>query len=224
MKVLLGLLLLASPAAIAKPPLIEGLAREVYESFVWPVGPRDIPFTLPKIKRVSASELLEACIGDCRSGPDASLRVAAYYKEGTIFLGDHLDIDKSARDRAILVHELTHYYQDMAGTLSPGLDCVNRVRSELQALEFQNRHLVKSGAPAITSGLSDHVGFSTGWCDASFNKATLAESLVKQIGLSANQASAAVDAILDGIDGSWVRKGKATYVGENTRYMYLPKP
>lgn len=206
MRLIVCLCLAYSSAVFAKTPSLEDIARSVHEAFAWPSGPYDIPFTMPKIKRVGPLKLQEVCLGACPLG------VSAFYTEGTIFLAEGLDLEKSVRDRSILVHELVHYFQDMAGVLSPHFECINRVRMEAQAMAFQNLYLTANGEkPFDALGVNMRVRASTGGCEPVFDKTLLADAVASQGQIDDHQAKTAVESLLNAIDGSLVKDGKATY-------------
>lgn len=121
----------AQPAAPDPVRVVAELLRELHYD-----GPP------PEITWVNAQQVVEAC--NCRP--------PAFYRDNTAYLSSALDLT-SIEGRAVLLHELVHHIQWVAG--GPAADCFEWHRRELQAHAAQNAWLAGqgSGRRAIFTGV-----------------------------------------------------------------------
>ena len=79
----------------------------------------------------------------------ANCAIKAWYKPGEgIFLDESLKPETNMFDRSILLHEMVHYFQDMAGYYGRVEGCDRWFHRELNAYEIQNRYLGTIGHPS----------------------------------------------------------------------------
>lgn len=69
-----------------------------------------------------------------------------------IYLDDRLDPVRDLEARGILLHELVHYLQHVAGAFSDDVECRNWVRRERQAYKVQARWLMEHRVFALAYG------------------------------------------------------------------------
>lgn len=93
------------------------------------------PRQTPKVAIVSAGALAERfCRSHCRPR-------GAYLPGEGVLLAEGLDLEGNPRDRAVLVHELVHYLQDIAGRYAAEPECERWRDRELEAYHVQDRYL-----------------------------------------------------------------------------------
>lgn len=100
-----------------------------------------VPVSLPGVEFRSQEELWAERLPDIPYDPDQVLRAIAFYDpvEDTIWLQEDWDPSTLA-DRATLLHEVTHYMQDVAGA---GYRCQGAL--EKVAYDTMRRYIEKAG-------------------------------------------------------------------------------
>jgi hypothetical protein len=98
--------------------------------------------TAPDIYRIPHAELERYVCG-------TNCSILAWYKPGDgIYLDESLKPETNLFHRSILLHEMVHYFQDMAGEYG-NMDACNRwFHRELDAYTIQNRYLGVIGHPS----------------------------------------------------------------------------
>ena len=77
----------------------------------------------------------QACAGNERC------QVAGWYNNnGTIYLDERIKGQQDAETRSLVVHELTHYLQDLSGEFTEG-NCEEYVKREREAYSAQRQYL-----------------------------------------------------------------------------------
>lgn len=104
----------------------------------------------PRIYRVPHAELENYVCG-------THCAIRAWYKGGDgIFLDDSLKPETNLFHRSILLHEMVHYFQDMAGEYGNMTDCDRWFHRELDAYTAQNRYLGVIGHPSRVAFTGDN--------------------------------------------------------------------
>ncbi|MGI9506193.1 MAG: hypothetical protein ACR2RE_24400 [Geminicoccaceae bacterium] len=108
-------------------------------------SPYETPATCPRIEFRSATSFsADICQSDAHH-----CAVGGYYRDGSgtiILRADPGDLD-DVRVRALLIHELTHYFQDQSGHWQEK-SCRNWMSREREAYDVQRQFLVDSnGSP-----------------------------------------------------------------------------
>ena len=100
-----------------------------------------VPKDPPSVYRIPHAEMENYVCG-------THCAIQAWYKPGDgIFLDDKLTPETNLFHRSILLHEMVHYFQDMAGEYA-NMDACNRwFHRELDAYTVQNRYLGVIGHP-----------------------------------------------------------------------------
>jgi len=110
------------------------------------------PDDLPQVHRVSVAEMRQKICG----GRACAVK-AFYHPEWGVYVDEALDLENSAFDRSILLHELVHHLQKSTGKFEPVRSlCIRRNAQELEAYEIQNRYLSNqsSSRRAVAMGWS----------------------------------------------------------------------
>ena len=80
---------------------------------------------------------------DNACGGNEKCRAAAWYdNQGTIFLDERIKENTDAVTRSVVVHELTHYLQDLSGEYKD-MDCSLYAKREREAYSIQRQYLNK---------------------------------------------------------------------------------
>ncbi len=98
-----------------------------------------VPAHVPAVHMVPHAYIeAQACNGRCP--------VIGWFPPGDrIYLDDRIDPHRDVRARAILLHELVHYVQQVSGKFD-GMDpCVASIAREREAYSIQNRYLAEQG-------------------------------------------------------------------------------
>lgn len=96
----------------------------------------DHPHTLPDIEYKDRSFFVETVCRDNDKCP-----VAAWYNhQGTIYLDDRLQGQQDPETRSLIVHEMTHYLQDLSGKYN-NESCDDHVYREREAYSIQRTYL-----------------------------------------------------------------------------------
>lgn len=96
----------------------------------------DHPNELPNIEFKDKSFFVETVCRNAKRCP-----VAAWYNnDGTIFLDNRIKGNVDAETRSLVVHELTHYLQDISGKYGD-MSCENHVYREREAYSIQRTYL-----------------------------------------------------------------------------------
>lgn len=134
--------------------IIDGLVPVAKETHAL-VAPQ-LPFSMPYVTIVNIPMQGAHCGGQCLR------EIAAYYKNGVVYLNNKLDWTKE-ENKALFAHEMTHHFQDELGMLNaPNKNaCSNRKEMELQAFKSQMNYLKARGLPFNHSELDDLVKSST---------------------------------------------------------------
>ena len=89
----------------------------------------------PKVALLPAANLAaEVCFSSCRAR-------GAYVPGQGILLDERLDLNGNPQDRAVLLHELVHYLQDIAGRFRRESACDLWRDREIEAYHVQDRYL-----------------------------------------------------------------------------------
>jgi hypothetical protein len=104
----------------------------------------------PAIFRIPHAELERYVCG-------ANCSIQAWYKPGDgIYLDESLKPETNLFHRSILLHEMVHFFQDMAGEYG-SMDACNRwFHRELDAYTIQNRYLGVIGHPSRVAYTGDN--------------------------------------------------------------------
>jgi hypothetical protein len=104
----------------------------------------------PSIFRIPHAELERYVCG-------TNCSIQAWYKPGDgIYLDDTLKPETNLFHRSILLHEMVHYFQDLAGEYG-NMDACNRwFHRELDAYTIQNRYLAVIGHPGRVAYSGDN--------------------------------------------------------------------
>ncbi len=108
---------------------------------------------LPEVHRVPHAQIeAMACEKPCRVR-------AIYIPHLGVYLDDNLNLEGSAFDRSILLHELVHHAQSIMGKYENLSLCQNWKSSELEAYRIQDAYLARMGSAqriphAITQSLN----------------------------------------------------------------------
>lgn len=96
------------------------------------------PEKLPQLEYKPRSFFVEhACLGD------EKCRVAGWYDNaGVVYIDDRLKGQEDALTRSLIVHEFTHYLQDVSGNFNSGT-CDDHMRREREAYSVQRQYLNK---------------------------------------------------------------------------------
>jgi hypothetical protein len=96
---------------------------------------------LPEIRQVPLAEIQQRV---CKS----TCRVQAYYMPGEgVYIDETFDLKNDLFARSILLHELVHHQQQVAGTFQAiPSDCDRWYASEVEAYSIQNRFLSAQNA------------------------------------------------------------------------------
>ncbi|HZR01974.1 MAG TPA: DUF6647 family protein [Burkholderiales bacterium] len=100
-----------------------------------------LPEPYPLVRSMSRAAISEiVCTRPCQ------IR-AFYHPDLGVVVDEALNLQSSAYDRSILLHELVHHAQHAAGAFRE-IDsaCVARSKAEMEAYTVQNRYLRQSGA------------------------------------------------------------------------------
>jgi hypothetical protein len=109
-----------------------------------------VPKELPRIYRVPRAELENYVCG-------THCGIQAWYKPGDgIFLDDTLQPETNLMHRSILLHELVHYFQDVAGSYGERSSCERWFQREIDAYSIQNRYLGVIGHPSRVAYAGDN--------------------------------------------------------------------
>lgn len=101
-------------------------------------GGPDIWTDLPEVEYVSQEFFEENACG----GNKCPIRVLGWYKnDGTIYLWEHLDL-RTPKGQGIVIHELTHYAQDMHGNYDE-MSCEDNTRRELEAYNIEDMFMFR---------------------------------------------------------------------------------
>ena len=103
----------------------------------------------PKVTPLPAANLAaEFCFSACRAR-------GAYLPDRGILLDNALDLDGNPADRAILLHELIHYLQDITGRFAAESACDRWRDREIEAYHVQDRYLGRynMGAGNVSAAL-----------------------------------------------------------------------
>lgn len=151
------MLLLSTPIWANDKPDFESLARETHKLFG-----HSIPFSMPQIEYIDTSFLQKRI---CTKGCPKGFAVKGFYQSGVIYL-DHSVKFQDDWDRAYLVHEIVHYYQEVANFFDDNDDksCLERQVLELQAYTIQNQYLKTKGKFIKDADIKELVAASSGYC------------------------------------------------------------
>jgi hypothetical protein len=120
--------------------LVADLVVKLYALiFLWSGYP--VPEVLPKVQLLPRGEIERlVCQKSCQ------IR-AFYHPEYGVIIDEAMDLKSSAYHQSILLHELVHHAQHVAGAFE-NLEnaCEARSASESQAYEIQNRYLARMRA------------------------------------------------------------------------------
>ena len=104
----------------------------------------------PRIYRIPHAELENYVCG-------TNCKIQAWYKPGDgIFLDESLEPETNLFHRSILLHEMVHYFQDMAGEYATMSPCDRWLHRELDAYAIQNRYLGTIGHPSRVAYSGDN--------------------------------------------------------------------
>jgi hypothetical protein len=97
---------------------------------------------MPQIHVVPQTLIAElVCVGPCRVQ-------AFYHRDFGVFVDERLKLDSDLYARSILLHELVHHAQEVAGQFEAlPSECQRRTAAETEAYEIQNRFLAQHGSP-----------------------------------------------------------------------------
>lgn len=120
--------------------------------WIWMIehSPYEAPVTCPRIEFRSAADFSEDI---CQSDAD-HCAVGGYYRDGTgtiILRADHRHLD-DIRTRALLIHELTHYFQDQSGRWQDK-NCRNWILREREAYDVQRHFLIDNNGNPFGIGV-----------------------------------------------------------------------
>jgi len=99
-----------------------------------------MPAELPEIHQLPRTQLeARICAGPCG--------VKAFYLPGEgVFIDASLDVEHDLRDRSVLLHELVHHVQGVAGKFSTLPQCDAWYAREFEAYQIQNDYLRQEGS------------------------------------------------------------------------------
>jgi hypothetical protein len=99
-----------------------------------------VPDVYPEVHRLPQPQLeARICAGNCR--------VKAFYLKGEgVYIDAALDVEHDPRARSILLHELVHHVQVVAGKFDSLPDCDAWYAREFEAYQIQNRFLRQEGS------------------------------------------------------------------------------
>lgn len=73
---------------------------------------------------------------------------AFYHPEWGVYLDEKLDLEGSAFDRSVLLHELVHYLQNTTGRFEKmPVSCERNYLAEIEAYKIQNLYLASVNSP-----------------------------------------------------------------------------
>jgi hypothetical protein len=99
------------------------------------------PEAPPPVELVTPAELRRhACQGNCQVQ-------AMYLPQRGVLISDRLDPVHDVRARAVLLHELVHYAQHLAGRWNDRPPCERYFLREREAYAVENRYLARYGEP-----------------------------------------------------------------------------
>lgn len=115
------------------------------------------PADLPAVRVVPAAELaMLVCAGACRAQ-------SAYLPDEGILLADHLHPADDVRHRAVLLHELVHHAQHLAGAFADLPRCGRYQRREQEAYAVEHAYLRRYNLSASSlAGPRQWLGASCG--------------------------------------------------------------
>ena len=103
-------------------------------------APPDEP---PRVGVVSDRELrVVGCSGQCSAN-------GLYTPGRGILISDRLDPAADVRTRAVLLHEIVHYLQDLNGAFADLPPCERYLAREQEAYTVENRYLKRYGQPVV---------------------------------------------------------------------------
>lgn len=109
-----------------------------------------VPKEAPRVYRVPRAELENYVCG-------TNCSIQAWYKPGDgIFLDESLQPETNLMHRSILLHELVHYFQDVAATYGDRSNCERWFQREIDAYSIQNRYLGVIGHPSRVAYAGDN--------------------------------------------------------------------
>ena len=95
------------------------------------------PATMPDLQRVDRAFLVERACGN----EERNCRAVAWYdNESIIYLDQRVEDIEDPVVRSVLVHELTHYLQDLSGKYDP-MKCEDQLAREREAYSIQRTYL-----------------------------------------------------------------------------------
>lgn len=101
-----------------------------------------VPNSVPQIQSVPVEVMQQKLCGK----PCAVK--AFYHPEWGIYLDENLDLEGSAFDRSVLLHELVHYLQNTIGRFEKmPVSCERNYQAEIEAYKIQNLYLVSINSP-----------------------------------------------------------------------------
>lgn len=172
MRKLLALLLSLVPvgmSACSSQPAFAMMPPEARETIVLKLAKNLLPFaakdqdlpvpgTLPRIKFAPQCAIQQLYYDNAADKCDGPLRIMAAYVNGSsvLYLRDDFD-PTSMQDQSILLHELAHYAQDMAGIPKKVMKDHGCIGSELEMPAYQAQfHWIQSMGldPWVTSGVT----------------------------------------------------------------------
>lgn len=140
----LAALLFATPASaqVDAPPAApeNGLLVELASTIEALSDYRVAGVTLPPVRELPQRELeARFCEGLCSA-------LAAYLPGDGIYLSAHLDPAREPEDRAALLHELVHHFQQGHPKFAGMTPCQREREKEREAVALQNAYLAQLGA------------------------------------------------------------------------------
>ncbi len=114
-----------------------------------------IPDSLPRVQRVPHAKIEELACGG------AKCAALAVYRSGEgVYIDKALNLETEVFARSVLLHELVHYVQDVAGERAEAEPCKRWYRRERQAYAIQMRFLALFENEAVVAAYLGSAGLA----------------------------------------------------------------